>query len=151
MVFFRLPLRFVVWTGKVNNDNDSSNKTETKNSLLVLFKKKKKKPFVKRQLCKGLWKQPHRLPTRGGLCREREAGVKKTNSGRSDTARAGGVCSPAFFAPLLAFWKGWREGGEGKGLNQQEATVFRPWQTALLLTSLSLPPSLPPAWGPGLE
>ena len=42
-VFFRLRLRFVVWTGKVNNDNDSSNKRETKNSLLVLFKKKKKK------------------------------------------------------------------------------------------------------------
>lgn len=33
--FFRLRLRFVVWTGKVNNDNDSSNTTETKNGLLV--------------------------------------------------------------------------------------------------------------------
>ena len=37
LFFFRLRLRFVVWTGKVNNDNDSSNKTETKNSLLVVF------------------------------------------------------------------------------------------------------------------
>lgn len=59
-VFFRLRLRFVVWTGKVNNDNDSSNKRETKNSLLVLFKKKEKekKPFVKRQLCTGLGSSP---------------------------------------------------------------------------------------------
>lgn len=34
-VFFRLRLRFVVWTGKVNNDDDSRNKTETKKGLLV--------------------------------------------------------------------------------------------------------------------
>lgn len=37
-VFLRLRLRFVVWTGKVNDDNSSSNKTETKNDLLIFFK-----------------------------------------------------------------------------------------------------------------
>lgn len=62
-----------------------------------------------------------------------------------------GVCSPSFFSPLLGFWKGWREGRDGKGLNQHKATVFRPWQTELPLTSLSLPPSrLPGAW-PGVK
>lgn len=35
LLFFSLRLRFEVWTGKVNNGEDRSNRTETKDSLLI--------------------------------------------------------------------------------------------------------------------
>lgn len=143
LFFFRLRLRFVVWTSKVNNDDDSRQQNRNKEQFTCL---KKKKPFVLEDSSTRTWKQPHRLPDWGGPCRDFEAGVKKTSSSRSDTAHAGGLLAISF---LLSSVFG--RGGErdGKGWNQHKATVFRPWQTELLLL---VSPSLLPAWAwPGAE